>query len=71
MDGKGIGYLSWERAAQCSEPICLRLGAGSCEVELSLIEDYLLNYSSTARLKQPWIKETSVRQTFGSTVAFN
>lgn len=38
---------------------------GGCGVELSLIEDYLLNYSTTASVKQPWIKETSARQTFG------
>lgn len=40
-------------------------GWGACGVELSLIEDYLLNYSSTASVKQPWITETSQRQTLG------
>ena len=44
---------------------------GGCRVELSLIEDYLLNYSSTASVKQPWIKETSERQTLGSSAALN
>lgn len=44
---------------------------GGCRVELGLIEDYLLNYSSTASVKQPWIKETSQRQTLESSAAFN
>lgn len=40
-------------------------------VELSLIEDYLLNYSSTASVKQPRIKKASARQTSGSSAALN
>lgn len=46
-------------------------GWGGCEVELGLIEDYLLNYSSTASVKQPWIKKASARQTFGSGAVLN
>lgn len=52
-------------------PICLRIGVGGCEVELGLIEDYLLNYSSTASVKQPWIKKASVRRTLGSSAVLN
>lgn len=68
--GEWAIYLGEEE--QCApRPICLRMGVGGCEVELSLIEDYLLNYSSTASVKQPWIKKASVKQILGSSAVLN
>ncbi len=68
--GEWTIYLGEEELC-APRPICLRMGVGGCGVELSLIEDYLLNYSSTASVKQPWIKKASVRQTLGSSAVLN
>lgn len=70
MAGEWTIYLGEEELC-APRPICLRMGIGGCEVGLGLIEDYLLNYSSTASVKQPWIKKTSARQTLGSGAALN
>lgn len=53
------------------QPSVLGRGYRLVGVELGLIEDYLLNYSSTACVKQPWIKKVSARQTLGSSGALN
>lgn len=68
--GEWTIYLG-EEALCAPRPICLRMGVEGCEVELGLIEDYLLNYSSTASVKQPWIKKASVRQILGSSAVLN
>lgn len=68
--GSGPSILGEEELC-APRPICLRMGVGGCWVELGLIEDYLLNYSSTASVKQPWIKKASARQTSGSSAVLN
>lgn len=45
---QGSGPFILGRELCAPGPICLGMGVGACEVEPSLIEDYLLNYSSTA-----------------------
>lgn len=70
MAGEWTIYLGEEELC-APRPICLKMRIGGCEVGLGLIEDYLLNYSSTASVKQPWIKKASARQTLGSSAALN
>lgn len=70
MAGEWTIYLGEEELC-APRPICLSERVGGCGVGLGLIEDYLLNYSSTASVKQPWIKKASVRQTLGSGPALN
>lgn len=70
MAGEWTIYLGEEELC-APRPSCLRMGVEGCGVELSLIEDYLLHYSSTASVKQPWIKKASLRQILGSSAVLN
>lgn len=46
-------FILGKRSCALRGPSVSGRGVGGCGVELSLIEDYLLNYSSTASVKQP------------------
>lgn len=64
-------FILGKRSCALRGPSVSGWGVAGCGVEPGLIEDYLLNYSSTASVKQPWIKKASARKTLGSSDVLN